>query len=293
MESDFQARLKAARQTEERAKEMDGGEFPPDPPPGVYEAVLQTCKVFVSSTGKPMCQRVFVIDGGDSHGMQARDFLNLEQDFLIARLRTFVEANGYEWPSELFDYEQSEKDDTWVFTSDMVDTISSIEGDARRYKIDFTQRVVNDRTFNSVAILEVGDETEGGGGSDDDAEPADDETTTDETTEDEETDDDELLRTELLAFCVDEGGVDEVSDDDDLQTVKEKIGEYTFWPEDCDKGELNKLEDLENEDPKDGISADAIELLQRAELGDCVVDVPKPKKKAPAKKKAAKKKGKK
>ena len=286
MDAAMKARLQAAKEAEKRAQDMDGGEFPPDPPAGVYTATLQTCKVFVSSTGKPMCQRAFAIDGGESHGMQCKDFLNLEQDFLIARLRAFVEAHGYEMPAELFDYEQSEADDTWVFTQDVVDTVSTIEGEGRSYKIDFTQRQVGDRLFNSIAILEVGEEGSGGTIEEEVTEDGSaEETSKEEDAEIEaEDDEDEALRTELLAFCVDEGGVDDVDDSDDLAAVKGKISEYLFWPVGCDKAALQAVKDCEEADPADGVSAESIELLERAGLEACVV-----KPKATAKKTVAKK----
>lgn len=287
MDPAMRAKIDAARKANERSKTMDGGEFPPDPPPGVYEARIQTAKVFVSSTGKPMLQRVFVIEGGESHGMQARDFLNLEQDFLIARLRAFIESHGYEMPDELFDYEACESEDTWVFVPELVDIVSAIEGENREYKIEFSQRIVGDRAFNSVAILEVGDAEDGApkpGSKPKDEEP-DEDTESDDDAEASEDEDDEVLRTELLAFCVDEGGVEEAEDDMDLDTLKEKIGEYVFWPDTITKAQLATNKDLKGEDPKDGISAESVELLERAGLGSCVF---KPKK--PAKKKTAGKK---
>lgn len=287
MDPTMRARIDAARKANARSKDMDGGEFPPDPPPGVYEARIQTAKLFVSSTGKPMLQRVFIIEGGDSHGMQARDFLNLEQDFLIARMRAFVESHGYDMPEELFDYDACEQEDTWVFVPEAVDIISAIEGENREYKIEFSQRIVGDRAFNSVAILEVGDAEEGAPKPGD--KPKDEEPDEAEATEDddegggEDDDDDEALRTELLAFCVDEGGVEEAKDDMDLETLKGKIEEYVFWPDTITKAQLATNKDLKGEDPKDGISADAVELLERAGLGSCVF---KPKK-APAEKKTS------
>jgi len=288
MDPAMKERVDAARKASERAKDMDGGEFPPDPPPGIYEGRLQTCKVFVSAqAGRPMLQRCFVIEGGESHGMQARDFLNLEQDFLIARMRAFVESCGYEMPDDLFDYEACEREDTWVFVPDLVDTMSAIEGENREYKFEFKQRPGRDgRVFNSISVIEVGPVEDGAPKkSAKKEEPADEEPADETPSEPEDGDDDEVLRTELLAFCVDEGNVEGVEDGMSLDDVKEKIGEYVFWPDTIDEDTLHAVDGLEDESPSDGVSADAIDLLIRAGLEDSVVKVEAPKRKPRSRKK--------
>ena len=80
----------------------------------------------------------------------------------------------------------------------------------------------------------------------------------------------------------------EVADDDDLDALKEKIGEFEYFPDTCTQKQLKTMEGFEDSKPSDGLSSDDIELMEELELSELIMKPKKEEKKST--KKSSKKK---
>lgn len=277
---DFQQKLQAARDAQKNAKNVKDGDFPPDPPEGEYIGDLATLRANISSNGNPYVYRAIVIAEGASKGMIARDFASLTQDFLVARMRDYVQGHdGYGWPEELFNLEECERQQTFVYHEDLIDTMRAIEADKPRYRFGFEKK----KGFSQIRILEV----LGSGETAEAAPPA--ATTTRKraakapSTPVEAPDDGSALAQRLVLFCAAQG-IDGVKEDDDVDTIVEIVKSYSFWSQKVTQKQLDASGFGEYK-PDQGMGEEDIELLIEAGLGKEILMPEKGKKRPPQKKK--------
>ena len=264
MPTEFEKRLAEAQAAVKRSKNITGDGFAEDPEPGIYMGRLQTFAPVTSKKGRAQIRREILITEGESEGIVARDYPSMEQDFVVARVRTFIEQHGYEMPVPLFDEDQSLHKGEFVFCKDMIDTCLAIENDAPDYKFEFLKDS-GEYARNSVIEIIAG---EGGAAKPEATEPEE-EAPAPQTRKgppkkkasEEPVEDDILVRG--MAFAVAQG-VDEVDDGDDLETLTAKIAEYSFWSTDVTKTALAKA-GLKGYEPADGLDEDGIAIVK--ELG--------------------------
>jgi hypothetical protein len=237
----FTDRLAEARAAQDRSKTLTG-DFPEDPPAGTYIGKITKFALSVSrEKGRPQLGIQCTITEGESKSMQAREYRGLELDFLVAQTRALIKALGYECPDELFNFEASERENTFVFSKDFQDTCMAIEADEATVRFVFEKQ---NGQYNKIRILEVLSKPEAQA-----AVPAE-----------APADDDLLVRAKAFALAQ---GVEGVTDEDDLDTVRERCKGYVFWQAGVTAVQL-KAAGVEGVDPKDHLSADDQALCEEA-----------------------------
>lgn len=234
---DFSAKLKTMQSNYAAAKtqqeQMFGG-APVDP--GVYEGRLSKCELKLSKKGSLQIMRSHIItSAGDFEGIPVRDYMNLETEYGFAFARRWVEICGFQCPDKVTDFKNT------------IEEMSSS-------KVQVRFEVRRDGDFTNVSVIEKL------GGTDDTADDTPEEITSDDAGEPEV--DENLAKLQAFAASQDI----EISDDDDIDTVKEKISAFNY--------------------EHDKLTPEEIDTLNENELGD-LIQKPAPKKvpaKAPVKK---------
>ncbi len=144
MASKFRARLKKMNDTWQESKKQAKEMFT-KVDQGVYLAQLQSMEMSESSTGNLQIKRQHLItEGGDFEGVTIYDNLQLEaSDLSMAFVRREIDAYGYECPEDIGDIE---------------DIITGIAKAAPEVKINVT----HSGDFTNVRVMEVTEEGTGG-----------------------------------------------------------------------------------------------------------------------------------
>jgi hypothetical protein len=184
--------------------------------PGIYEARLTKCELTLSKKGKLQIKRTHIItSAGDFEGIPVTDYMQLETEYGWAFARRWIEQCGKECPEQLLKVKQ---------------VIADIAKDKTSFRIEIRR----DGDFTNVVVMEqLG--AEGAGA-------AAEETAPEAEAPAEEPVVDEALAA-LKAFAT--AQEIEISDEDDIDAVKEKISAYNYEATKLTEEEISLLESNE------------------------------------------------
>ena len=252
----FAERLAVAREATDKGRQVAAeGPTGQNLPAGRYVGKLQRFEPGVSKNGRPQICRELLVSEGEESGNIGKDWSGVEHEVSVGILIRFVNMCGYEMP-EIIDYDKSAGQGSWVFTDAFIELCKAIKGDAP----ECVFQVKHKNGFVNIDVYEVA-------AGDEEAEEAEEAEEVEEAEVDED-DSTEQWRKEVLAFA-EAQGVEEATDDDDVEVLAEKIREYTFWVKGIEQGDLLQqleaaeidISDPDDYDPDVGLSTDDVEVL--------------------------------
>jgi len=189
-------------------------------PAGNYTAKLQSAVIKESqSSGRLMIAREHLLVQGEFTNITIYDNIMLETPMGFTFVRRWIDMMGYEQPER---------------PEDLEDIVAEIAEDAPMVKI----RIKHSGDFVNVSVIEVLD----GEGT---AEEESVDTSTEEVTEDAGDETSELLD-KLREFCIKEDI--ELSDDDDEESLKEKIDGFEYPEDKLEEWQVELLTELGQEE---------------------------------------------
>lgn len=231
--SAFANALKSAGSTWAASKakhdEMFGGE---QIPKATYTAQLISAKGIVTKQSqKPAVSRNFLILEGDFEGRSISDMMGINFNELSpVFLRRWIDQMGYTAPEDLM--------------ADLENILEAITKDAKICKI----AVKPSGQYYNIDVLECWDADEAEGGEGEGEGEAEGEAEAEATGEAEgdagEGDDPETLAALLVFASSQDLGDVTVSDEDTLDSLKEKLSDFQWGPEELAEGEADLLESV-------------------------------------------------
>jgi hypothetical protein len=258
----FKERLKQAKKAQERSKQLKDNPFTSqDLEPGTYIVRLQQFSPELSKARQePQIRIDWLVTEGEFEGEVQRQWEGLLNEYAAARVRRFCSMNGQE-VEEMIDWSKTEKEGEFVFDSDFVEIVKSIEDEAALYRIEVTHTQGTNRTFVNVAVLQIIEDGE-----------------------ESSTEDSPVRRTpprrqraepridyqrEAVKFCLKQGI--KVKNDTEVEEIAEKLVKgFVFWPVGTSEEGLRAAGYYS--DPEDGaIDEDEVALLDAIGAEDCIV----------------------